>query len=99
MERKDESKNSNPSISEIKKRLGLDYPVIHPPIKVRKDGKHLYKVAGYNYPLRWETLERLNIPNQRILYEVDRDEWLKEMREARDEQKDTPEHDDDWWDD
>ena len=89
-----------PSISEIKEKLGLDkIPVIHPPIPIKKDGKHLYQVAGYFYPLKPETLERLNIPVQRILYEVDREEWLNEMRKARDEQRDTPEHDDDWWDD
>lgn len=66
------------TISELKKELGLDR-VIHKPINVKKDGKHLYYVAGYFYPLRWETLERLNIPNQRIICEVDRDEWHKEM--------------------
>lgn len=77
------------SISELKKRLGLDkYLVIHQPIKVKKDGKHLYQVAGYFYPLRWETLERLNIPNQRILYEVDRDQWIKEMKDAKKKQGD-----------
>lgn len=69
-----------PSISEIKEKLGLDkIPVIHPPIPIKKDGKHLYYVAGYFYPLKWETLERLKIPSQRILREVDRDEWLQEM--------------------
>lgn len=88
-----ESTNTNPkqlgirekkSISEIKKALGLDqYTVIHQPIRVKKDGKHLYKVSGYFYPLRWETLERLKIPNQRILYEVDREQWHREMDEAR----------------
>ena len=95
-----EGKKVKKSISEIKKELGLDqYTVIHKPIKVKKDGKHLYQVAGDFYPLKPETLERLNIPVQRILYEVDREEWLNEMRKARDEQRDTPEHDDDWWDD
>lgn len=88
-----------PSISEIKEKLGLDkIPVIHPPIPIKKDGKHLYQVAGYFYPLRPETLERLNIPNQRIICEVDREEWLYEMRKAREEQNDTPKQDDDWWD-
>ena len=93
---KTESTNTNPkllgvkgkkvkkSISEIKKELGLDqYTIIHQPIKVKKDGKHLYQVAGFNYPLKWETLERLNIPNQRIICEVDREHWHKEMNEAR----------------
>lgn len=70
------------TISELKKELGLDR-VIHKPINVKKDGKHLYYVAGYFYPLRWETLERLNIPSQRIICEVDRDEWHKEMTEAK----------------
>lgn len=87
------------SINEFKKQMGLDqYTAIHKPIPIKKDGKHLYQVAGYFYPLRPETLERLNIPNQRILYEVDREEWLNEMRKAREEQDDTPKHDDDWWD-
>ena len=85
------SKNPNPklmgierkkSISELKKELGLDR-VIHKPINVKKDGKHLYYVTGFIYPLRWETLERLNIPNQRIICEVDREQWHKEMNEAR----------------
>ena len=91
--------NSNPSIAELKKKLGLDKcTVIHKPIKVKKDGKHLYKVAGYFYPLRWETLERLKIPNQRILYEVDREEWNNEMRNAREKQGNTPTNEDDWLD-
>jgi hypothetical protein len=85
-----EGKNVKKSISEIKKELGLDYTVIHQPIEVKKDGKHLYQVAGYFYPLRWETLERLKIPNQRILYEVDREEWNNEMRNAREKQGNTP---------
>ena len=98
MERPDKTKNIHPTIAEIKKQLGLDQcPAIHPPIPVKKDGKHLYQLAGYFYPLRWETLERLNIPNQRILYEVDREEWVKEMREARDKQGKTPTNEDDWW--
>ena len=98
MERPNKAKNINSSISEIKKRLGLDqYPVIHPPIPVKKDGKHLYQVAGYNYPLKPETLERLNIPNHRIMYEVDREEWIQEMREAREKQDDTPTNEDEWW--
>ena len=86
-----------PTIAELKKALGLDkYSVIHEPIPIKKDEKHLYKVAGFNYPLKWQTLERLNIPNQKILYEVDREEWLKEMREARNEQGKTPTNEDDW---
>ena len=81
---KAESKNINSTISELKKKLGLDKcTVIHKPITIKKDGKHLYYVAGYFYPLRWETLERLNIPNQRIICEVDREQWHKEMNEAR----------------
>lgn len=91
--------HSSTSIAELKKKLGLDkYTVIHKPIKVKKDGKHLYKVAGYFYPLRWETLERLNIPNQRILYEVDREVWNNEMRKARENEKQTPTNEDDWLD-
>ena len=82
------------SISEYKKQMGLDQiPVVHKPIRVKKDGQHLYQVAGYFYPLRWETLERLNIPNQRILFEVDRDEWIKEMKEARKKQGETLDED------
>lgn len=77
-----------PSISEIKKALGLDkIPVIQQPIKIKKDGKHLYKVVGFTYPMRPETIERLNIPPQKILYEVDRDEWHKEM-DAANEKRD-----------
>ena len=91
-------KNIHSTISELKKKLGLDKcTVIHKPIPIKKDGKHLYQVAGFIYPLRPETIERLNIPNQRILFEVDREEWLNERREARDEHGDTPEHDDNWW--
>ena len=86
-----------PTIQELKKALGLDkYSVIHEPIPIKKDGKHLYKVAGFTYPLKWETLERLNIPNQKILYEVDREEWIREMREARNEQGKAPTNEDDW---
>lgn len=78
------------SISEIKKELGLDqYTVIHQPIKVKKDGKHLYKVVGYAYPLRPETIERLNISSQKILYEVDREQWHREMDEAIEKQDET----------
>ena len=84
-------KNIHSTIAELKKKLGLDKcTVIHEPIKVKKDGKHLYKVAGYNYPLKPETLERLNIPNHRILYEVSRAEWIEEMRNIWDTQDDRP---------
>lgn len=86
---------TKPTIQELKKKLGLDQPVIHPPIKIKKDGKHLYQVVGYTYPLRPETLERLNIPPQKILYEVDREEWHREMDEARDKQ-DGLTSDDEW---
>lgn len=85
LEDKDEKikRKRKPTISAIKEKLGLDkIPAIHPSIPIKKDGKHLYQVAGYFYPLRPETLERLNIPNQRILYEVDRDQWIKEMMDA-----------------
>ena len=88
-----------PTIAELKKALGLDkYSVIRKPIPIKKDGKHLYKVAGFNYPLKWETLERLSIPNQRILYEVDREEWVREMREARNKQEKPPTDEAGWWD-
>lgn len=83
----EETTSIHSSISDIKKALGLDkVQNVHQPIPIKKDGKHLYQVAGYFYPLRWETLERLNIPNQRILYEVDRDQWIKEMMDAKKEQ-------------
>lgn len=85
-----------PTIAELKKALGLDkYSVIRKPIVIKKDGKHLYKVAGFSYPLKWQTLERLNIPNQKILYEVDHEAWIKEMREARNEQGKAPNNEDD----
>lgn len=79
------SKNIHSTISELKKKLGLDKcTVIHKPIPIKKDGKHLYQVAGFTYPLRPETIERLNIPKQRILYEVDRnsgiEKWTKQER-------------------
>lgn len=68
------------TVSEIKIALGLDkIPNVRQPITIKKDGKHLYQVAGYFYPLRWETIERLNIPTQKILFEVDREEWHREM--------------------
>ena len=80
---KAESKNINSTISELKKKLGLDKcTVIHKPIPIKKDGKHLYKVVGYNYPLRPETIDRLNIPPQKILFEVDREQWHREQDEA-----------------
>ncbi len=98
-EDKAEKAKRKPTISEIKKALGLDkIPAIQAPIPIKHDGKHLYAVAGYNYPLRPDTIERLNISSQRILYEFDRTEWLKEMKEAKDKQGETPEQDDDWWD-
>ena len=77
-------------LMKLKKELGLDkIPVIRQPIKVKKDGKHLYRVAGFTYPLRPETLERLNISNQRIICEVDREQWHREMDEARERQDET----------
>ena len=77
-------------LMKLKKELGLDkIPVIRQPIKVKKDGKHLYRVAGFTYPLRPETLERLNIPPQKILYEVDREQWHREMDEAKEKQDKT----------
>lgn len=88
---KTESTNINPKymgLTELKKKLGLDkIQVIHPPIPIKRDGKHLYQVVGYTYPLRPETIERLNIPSQKILFEVDREQWHREMeaKEKRDE--------------
>ena len=77
-------KNIHSSIEDIKKALGLDkIPNVHQPIPIKKDGKHLYKVAGYFYPLRPETIDRLKIPTQKILFEVDREQWHREMDEAR----------------
>ena len=91
-------KNTNTSVAEIKKALGLDkIPVIHPPIKIKKDGKHLYKVTGFFYPLRPETIERLNIPPQKILYEVDREQWHREMDEAKEKQDITLDQEDYPW--
>ena len=90
------SKNIHSTISELKKKLGLDkYTVIHKPIPIKKDGKHLYQVAGYFYPLGWKTLERLNIPSQRILYEVDREQCHREMNEAKEKES---QKDKDPWD-
>ena len=80
-------KNIHSTIADIKKALGLDkIPNVHHPIPIKKDGKHLYKVAGYFYPLRPETIERLNIPPQKILFEVDREQWHREMDEAREKE-------------
>ena len=90
MEKATQPKNTNPTIADIKKKLGLDkIPVIHPPIKIKKDGKHLYKVAGFFYPLRPETIERLKIPPQKILFEVDREQWHREQDEAKGKQDKT----------
>lgn len=90
MEKTAQPKNTNTSIAEIKKALGLDkIPVIHPPIKIKKDGKYLYQVVGYNYPLRPETIERLNIPPQKVLFEVDREQWHREMDAAKEKQDKT----------
>ena len=84
------SKRMGLSTQELKKKLGLDkYRTIKPPILIKKDGKHLYKVAGYFYPLRPETIERLNIPPQKILFEVDREQWHREQDEARKRQDET----------
>ena len=80
---KTESKNIHSTIAKLKKEMGLDkIPVIRAPIKIKKDGKHLYQVVGYTYPLRPETIERLNIPPQKILFEVDREQWHREIDEA-----------------
>ena len=35
-----------------------------------------------------ETIERLNINNQRIIGEVDRDEWLKDMKDKQGQMSD-----------
>lgn len=87
---KTESKNIHSTVAEIKKALGLDkIPNVHQPIRIKNDGKHLYQVAGFTYPLRPETLERLNISNQRIICEVDREQWHREMDEAREKQDET----------
>lgn len=87
MEKATQPKNIHSTVAELKKKLGLDKnPVIHPPIKIKKDGKHLYKVAVFFYPLRPETIERLKIPPQKILFEVVRDEWHKEMDAAKEKQ-------------
>lgn len=90
MEKAAQPKNTNTSIAEIKKALGLDkIHNVHQPIPIKKDGKHLYQVVGYNYPLRPETIERLNIPKQRIICEVDREQWHREMDAAKEKQDKT----------
>ncbi len=95
MEKTAQPKNTNTSIAEIKKALGLDkIHNVHQPIPIKKDGKRLYQVVGYNYPLRPETIERLNIPPQKVLFEVDREQWHKEMNEAR--QKESQKDKDPW---
>lgn len=77
-------------LMKLKKELGLDkIPVIHKPIPIKRDGKHLYQVAGFFYPLRPETIDRLNIPPQKILFEVDREQWHREQDEAREKQDKT----------
>ena len=87
---KTESKNIHSTVAEIKKALGLDkIPNVHQPIRIKNDGKHLYQVIGYTYPLRPETIKRLNIPPQKILYEVDREQWHREMNEARENSRET----------
>jgi len=90
---KTESKNINSKrmdLMKLKKELGLDkFPVIHKPIPIKRDGKHLYQVAGFFYPLRPETIDRLNIPPQKILFEVNRDEWHKEHDEALEKHDET----------
>lgn len=78
-----------PTVAEIKKKLGLDSPVIEQPIRIKYDGKHLYQVAGFTYPLRPETIDRLNIPPQRIICEVDREQWHREQDEAREKHDET----------
>ena len=74
-------------IRELKKRLGLEKPVIHAPITIKKDGKHLYYVGGFFFPLKWQTIERLQIPPNKILSEVDREEWRQELEEAREKKE------------
>ena len=77
-------------LMKLKKELGLDQiPVIHKPIPIKRDGKHLYQVAGFFYPLRPETIDRLNIPPQKILYEVDREQWHREQDEALEKHDET----------
>ena len=97
-EGKAEKAKRKPSVSEIKKKLGLDTPVIQQPIRIKRDGKHLYQVAGYFYPLRPETIDRLNIPPQKILFEVDREQWHREMNEVKENQDKNPKEYIDPWD-
>lgn len=99
---KTEPTNINPKymgLTELKRKLGLDkIPVIHPPIPIKRDGKHLYQVVGYTYPLRPETIDRLNIPPQKILFEVDREQWHRDMNEAKENKDMNPKEDIDPWD-
>lgn len=43
----------------------------------------LYQVAGYSLPLRYSTLKSKNIPDDKILFIVDRDEFRRELNEAK----------------
>ena len=82
-------------LMKLKKELGLDkITVIRQPIKIKNDGKHLYKVAGFFYPLRPETIERLKITPQKILFEVNREQWHREMNEAK--ENESPKDIDPW---
>ena len=79
-------KNNN--VSDIKKLLGLDkYNMINNEIIPVDDDTKLYQVIGYNLPLKYSTLIEKGIPNNKIIAVIDRNDFRRELTEAREREK------------
>lgn len=68
----------------LKKLLGMDkYNVVRDIIHPINDYTKLYQVLGYDFPLKYSTLKAKGIPDDNILFVVGRDEFRRELYEAR----------------
>lgn len=71
-------------INQLKKLLGMDkHKIVHDIIHPINDDTKLYQVLGYDLPLKYSTLKSKEIPDDEILFIVDRDEFRRELHEAK----------------
>lgn len=71
-------------INELKKLLGMDkHRIVRDTIHSINDDTKLYQVLGYDLPLKYSTLKSKGIPDENILFVIERDEFRRELHEAR----------------
>lgn len=79
-------------INQLKKLLGVDkHRIVRDAIHPSNDDTKLYQVLGYDLPLKYSTLKSKGIPDDNILFVVDRNEFRRELHEAKEREADEKE--------